>query len=199
MHSLPRVALSLVEPRHTERSSQLGDATSPQNTAPPMTSCHIIRYSQLQTATWTSKFLIASTTRSASRCASVEAYDFCGESFHPTYACPYHPRYCLAIVQDMNLTEQKLDQWIEQRDQEAEEEIKSILQMISVKTMSAISLESVEVNEVTLIEDYWSKPEEIIKVSLHEPNISIAQNEADEAEKEIDVILESSEEPQKRS
>ncbi|KAK9145436.1 hypothetical protein Sjap_005339 [Stephania japonica] len=63
-------------------------------------------------------------------------------------------RYCLATVQNMNLTEQELDQWIEQRDQEAEEEIKSILQKISAETMSAIPLESVEVNEVTPIEDY---------------------------------------------
>ncbi|KAK9096183.1 hypothetical protein Sjap_021680 [Stephania japonica] len=206
----------------------------------------------------------------------VEACDFCGESFHPTYACPYHPRYgnhhsasyvspqpdfcmsrpspripqqerrtiedmekdmisdwlspstkkypfddwsnssyqqdtyssmhnqpsrdiirfLLETEQDMNLTEQELDQWIEQRDQEAEEEIKSILQKISTETMSAIPLESVEVNEVTPIEDYWSEPEEIIEVSLHEPDISIAQNEASEAEKEIDVILERPEEPQ---
>ncbi|KAK9122504.1 hypothetical protein Sjap_012106 [Stephania japonica] len=65
--------------------------------------------------------------------------------------------------------------------------------------MSAIPLESVEVNEVTPIEDYWSEPEEIIEGSLHKPDISIAQNEADEAEKEIDVILERPEEPQKRS
>ncbi|KAK9145426.1 hypothetical protein Sjap_005329 [Stephania japonica] len=65
--------------------------------------------------------------------------------------------------------------------------------------MSAIPLESVEVNEVTPIEDYWSEPEEIIEVSLHEPDISIAQNKADEAEKEIDVILERPEEQQKRS
>ncbi|KAK9102538.1 hypothetical protein Sjap_019792 [Stephania japonica] len=137
----------------------------------------------------------------------VEACDFCGESFHPTYACPYHPRYrnhhsssyaspqpdfcmsrpsprspqqkrrtiedmekdmisdwlspstkkypfddwsnssyqqdtyssmrnqpsrdiirfLLETEQDINLTEQELDQWFEQRDQEAEEEIKSIL------------------------------------------------------------------------
>ncbi|KAK9153919.1 hypothetical protein Sjap_001399 [Stephania japonica] len=121
----------------------------------------------------------------------VEACDFCGESFHPMYACPYHPRH--------NLTEQELDQWIEQRDQEAEEEIKSILQKISAETMSAILLESVEVNEVTPIDDYWSEPEEIIEVSLHDPDISIEQNEADEAEKEIDVILERPEEPQKRS
>ncbi|KAK9096279.1 hypothetical protein Sjap_021776 [Stephania japonica] len=68
----------------------------------------------------------------------------------------------------MNLAEQELDEWIEQRDQEAKEEIKSILQKISAETMSAIPLESVE-------------------------------HEADEAEKEIYVILERSEEPQKES
>ncbi|KAK9109962.1 hypothetical protein Sjap_018022 [Stephania japonica] len=95
---------------------------------------------------------------------------------------------------NMNLTEQELDQWIEQRDQEAEEEIKLILQKVSAETMSAIPLESVEVNEVTPIEDNWSEPEEIIEVSLHELDISIVQNEADEAEKAIDVILEKLEE-----
>ncbi|KAK9101944.1 hypothetical protein Sjap_019198 [Stephania japonica] len=108
-------------------------------------------------------------------------------------------RFLLETEQDMKLTEQELDEWIEQRDQEAEEEIKLILQKISAETMSAIPLESVEVNEATPIEDYWSEPEEIIEVSLHEPDISIAQNEADEAEKEIYVILERSEEPQKES
>ncbi|KAK9153234.1 hypothetical protein Sjap_000714 [Stephania japonica] len=158
----------------------------------------------------------------------VEASDFCGESFHPTYACPYHPRYgnhhsssyaspqphfCMSrpspqspqqerrtieyiekdiisdwlspstrkypfddwTEQDMNLTEQELDQWIEQRDQEAEEEIKSILQKISAETMSAIPLESVE------------------------RTLALRENEADEAEKEIDVILERPEELQKES
>ncbi|KAK9145873.1 hypothetical protein Sjap_005776 [Stephania japonica] len=108
-------------------------------------------------------------------------------------------RFLLETEQDMNLTEQELDQWIEQRDQEAEEEINSILQKISVETMSAIPLETVEVNEVTPIEDYKSEPKEIIEVSLYEPDISIAQNEVDEAEKEIDVILERSEEPQNES
>ncbi|KAK9117766.1 hypothetical protein Sjap_016713 [Stephania japonica] len=138
----------------------------------------------------------------------VEACDFIGESFHPKYACPYHPRYGIhhsssyASPQPdlyMNLTEQELDQWIEQRDQETEEEIKSILQKISVETMSAIPLESVEVNEVTPIEDYWSEPEETVEVSFHEPDIIIAQNEAYEAEKEIDVILKRSEELQNES
>ncbi|KAK9102197.1 hypothetical protein Sjap_019451 [Stephania japonica] len=99
----------------------------------------------------------------------------------------------------MNLTEQELDQWIEQRDQEAEEEIKLILQKISTETMSAILLESVEVNEVTPVEDYWSEPEETIEVYLYEPDIIIAQNKAYEAEQEIDVILERSEEPQNES
>ncbi|KAK9101703.1 hypothetical protein Sjap_018957 [Stephania japonica] len=103
-------------------------------------------------------------------------------------------RYCLATVQDMNLTEQELDQWIKQRDQEAEEEIKSIFQKISAETISAIPLKSVEVNEVTPVEDYWSEPEETIEVSLYDPDISIAQNEADEVEKEIDIILERQEE-----
>ncbi|KAK9117121.1 hypothetical protein Sjap_016068 [Stephania japonica] len=161
------------------------------------------------------------------------------EYFHPTYACPCHPRYGnhhyssyaspqpdfymsrpsphipqqeQRTIEDiekdmifewlspnMNLTEQELDQWIEQRDQEAEEEIKSILQKKSAETMSAIPLESVEVNEVTPVENYWSEPEETIKVSLHEPNIIIAQNEADKAEKEIYVILGRPEEHQKES
>ncbi|KAK9138405.1 hypothetical protein Sjap_008999 [Stephania japonica] len=169
----------------------------------------------------------------------VEACDFCGESFHPTYACPYHPRYgnhhdssyaspqpdfvCLGQVhgvlnkerrtiedmekdmisdwlspstkkypfdgwsnssyqqdtyssmqnqpsrdiirflleteQDMDLTEQELDQWIEQRDQEAEEEIKSILQKISAETMSPIPLESVEVFDALLLTHRSREPD----------------------------------------
>ncbi|KAK9116015.1 hypothetical protein Sjap_014962 [Stephania japonica] len=65
--------------------------------------------------------------------------------------------------------------------------------------MSAITLESVKVNEVTSVEDYWSEPEETIEVSLYEPDVIIAQNEAYEAEKEIDVILERPEESQNES
>ncbi|KAK9137778.1 hypothetical protein Sjap_008372 [Stephania japonica] len=99
----------------------------------------------------------------------------------------------------MNLIEQELDQWIEQRDQEAEEEIKSILQKISAETMSAISLESTEVNEVTPVEDCWSEPEETLVISLHEPYIEIAQSTYEEVEKDIEVILERLEEPQKDS
>ncbi|KAK9145185.1 hypothetical protein Sjap_005088 [Stephania japonica] len=65
--------------------------------------------------------------------------------------------------------------------------------------MSAIPLESVEVNEVTSVEDYWSELKETLVVSLHEPYIEIAQNEEDKAEKEIKVISERSEEQQKES
>ncbi|KAK9110651.1 hypothetical protein Sjap_018711 [Stephania japonica] len=262
-----------------------------RTSAPPISSRHLVPPSRLKVdqsslrlgnlheeiSQWppTTIIMIDSKTHTI----MVEACDFCGESFHPTYACPYHPRYgnhhsssyaspqpdfCMSrpsprspqqerrtikdmekdmisdwlspstkkysfdgwsnspyqqdtyssmrnqpsrdiirflldTEQDMNLTEQELDQWIEQRDQEAEEEINSILQKISAETMSAIPLESVEMNEATPIEDDWSEPEEIIEVSLHEPDISIAQNEADEAEKEIDVILERPEEPQKRN
>ncbi|KAK9155959.1 hypothetical protein Sjap_003439 [Stephania japonica] len=65
--------------------------------------------------------------------------------------------------------------------------------------MSAIPLESVEANEVTMVEDYWSEPEETIEVSFHEPDIIIAQNETYEIEMEIDVILERPKLPQKES
>ncbi|KAK9145425.1 hypothetical protein Sjap_005328 [Stephania japonica] len=89
--------------------------------------------------------------------------------------------------------------FVKGKDQEAEEEIKSILQKILAETMNTIPLESVKVNEVTPDEDYWSEPEETIEVSLYEPNTIMAQNEADEAEKEIYVISERPEEPQKES
>ncbi|KAK9102876.1 hypothetical protein Sjap_020130 [Stephania japonica] len=65
--------------------------------------------------------------------------------------------------------------------------------------MSAIPLESVKVNEVTLVEGYWSELEETLVVSLHEPYIEIARNEEDEAEKEIEVISKRLEESQKES
>ncbi|KAK9115693.1 hypothetical protein Sjap_014640 [Stephania japonica] len=65
--------------------------------------------------------------------------------------------------------------------------------------MSAIPLESVEVNEVTPVKDYWSEPEETLVISLHEPYIEIAQSTYDEVEKDIEVISERPEEPQKES
>ncbi|KAK9103194.1 hypothetical protein Sjap_020448 [Stephania japonica] len=108
-------------------------------------------------------------------------------------------RYYLETMQDMNLIEQELDQWIEQKDQETEEEIKSILHTISAETISTIPVESVKVNKVTPVKEYCSEPEETLEVSLHEPYIEIAQNIEDEAEKEIEFISEWSEEPQKES
>ncbi|KAK9109712.1 hypothetical protein Sjap_017772 [Stephania japonica] len=89
-------------------------------------------------------------------------------------------RFLLETEQDMNLTEQELDQWIEQRDQEAEEEIMSILHKISAETMSATPLESVEF-------PYMSRT-----LALHE-------RKEDKAENEIDVILDRPEESQKES
>ncbi|KAK9103339.1 hypothetical protein Sjap_020593 [Stephania japonica] len=65
--------------------------------------------------------------------------------------------------------------------------------------MSAIPLKSVKVNEVTPVEDYWSEPEETLEVSLHKPDIIIAHNEKDVAEKDIKVISERLEELQKES
>ncbi|KAK9116413.1 hypothetical protein Sjap_015360 [Stephania japonica] len=65
--------------------------------------------------------------------------------------------------------------------------------------MSAIPLESVEVNEVTPVEDYWSEREETLVISLHEPYIEIAQSTYDEVEKDIEVVSERLEEPQKES
>ncbi|KAK9144064.1 hypothetical protein Sjap_003967 [Stephania japonica] len=216
----------------------------------------------------------------------VEACNFCGEYFHPTYACPYHPRYgnhrsssyaspqpnfymsgpspqipqqerrtIEDIEKDMisdwlspSTNKYPFDDWCNSSSQpdtyssmqnqpsrdiirfllETEQDmnftentnqdheyllgnkiwillgffLKIVFEIFAAhepQNPTAIPLESIEVNVLTPIEDYWSEPEEIIEVSLHEPSISIAQNETDEAEKEIDVILEMPEEPQKRS
>ncbi|KAK9158339.1 hypothetical protein Scep_004913 [Stephania cephalantha] len=53
------------------------------------------------------------------------------------------------------------------------------------ETVNAATLESVEFDEFSIVDEYLSEPEETLEVSLHEPDISIAQNEDDEAEKEI--------------
>ncbi|KAK9116307.1 hypothetical protein Sjap_015254 [Stephania japonica] len=65
--------------------------------------------------------------------------------------------------------------------------------------MNAIPLESVEVNEITSVEDYWSERMEELEVSPSEPDIIIAHNEEDEAENEIEVIFEWPEELQIKS
>ncbi|KAK9145262.1 hypothetical protein Sjap_005165 [Stephania japonica] len=86
------------------------------------------------------------------------------------------------------LTEQELDQWIEQKDQEIEEEMKSILQKITMETVSAIPLKSIEVNVVTSIEDYWNETVDKFEVSSSEPDISIAKVE-EENEMKLEVIF----------
>ncbi|KAK9083082.1 hypothetical protein Scep_029553 [Stephania cephalantha] len=98
----------------------------------------------------------------------------------------------------MYLNKQELDQWIAQKDQEAEKEIKSVLHKISAETVSAISLKSVKVHEVTPIEDYWSKIMKELVVSPTKANIIIAQNE-EKAHMEVEIISEWLEKPQKES
>ncbi|KAK9145064.1 hypothetical protein Sjap_004967 [Stephania japonica] len=80
-------------------------------------------------------------------------------------------------------------------------EEKLSLQPISYleETVNAATLQSVEFDEFSIMDEYLSKPEETFEVSLHEPNIIIAQNEKDEPDKEIVVISERPEEPQKES
>ncbi|KAK9103099.1 hypothetical protein Sjap_020353 [Stephania japonica] len=98
----------------------------------------------------------------------------------------------------MYLNEQELDQWIQEKNQEAEEEIKLILQKRSAKTMSAIPLKSVEVKD----EEYWSDHEESegeFEVSQSEPEIVMAQTYEEEAKKVIEVTLPRPEELQQES
>ncbi|KAK9137651.1 hypothetical protein Sjap_008245 [Stephania japonica] len=76
--------------------------------------------------------------------------------FHAESTFKGYNKFLLETEQDMYLTEQELDQWIQRKDKEAEEEIKLILQKRSAKTMSAIPLNSVEVKD----EEYWSDHEE---------------------------------------
>ncbi|KAK9083806.1 hypothetical protein Scep_030277 [Stephania cephalantha] len=62
-----------------------------------------------------------------------------------------------------------------------------------------VPLKSVEVNEVTQIEDYWSKTTEEHEVSPTEPNIIIAQDEDEENEMKVEVTSKRSEELPKQS
>ncbi|KAK9143212.1 hypothetical protein Syun_012612 [Stephania yunnanensis] len=54
-------------------------------------------------------------------------------------------------------------------------------------------------DEFSIVDEHLSEPEETLYVSSHEPDITIAQYDDDEAEKEIEVISERSEEPQKEN
>ncbi|KAK9094777.1 hypothetical protein Scep_026246 [Stephania cephalantha] len=58
------------------------------------------------------------------------------------------------------------------------------------------TLRNVEVNELTQVENYWCETTKGLEVLRIEPDISIEQNDDDEAEVEIGVISERPEEPQ---
>ncbi|KAK9094245.1 hypothetical protein Scep_025714 [Stephania cephalantha] len=68
----------------------------------------------------------------------------------------------------------------------------------SDETVNADTSKSVEFDEFSIVDEHLSEPEETIDVSSHEPDITIAPYDDDEAEKEIEVISKRSEEPQKR-
>ncbi|KAK9117129.1 hypothetical protein Sjap_016076 [Stephania japonica] len=98
----------------------------------------------------------------------------------------------------MYLNEQELDQWIQEKNQEAEEEIKLILQKRSANTISAIPLNSVEVKDEEYMSDYEESEGEL-EVSQSEPEIVMAQTYEEEAEKEIEVTLTRPEDLQQES
>ncbi|KAK9091217.1 hypothetical protein Sjap_024394 [Stephania japonica] len=93
-------------------------------------------------------------------------------------------RFLLETEQDMYLNEQELDQWIQEKNQEAEEEIKLILQKRSAKTISAIPLKSVEVKDEEYMSDYEESEGEL-EVSQSEPKIVMAQTYEEEAKKRL--------------
>ncbi|KAK9110701.1 hypothetical protein Sjap_018761 [Stephania japonica] len=121
---------------------------------------------------------------------------FCGKYFHPTYACPYYPRYgnhrgSSDASPQPDFYMSRPSPRIPQQERRTIEDIEKNM----ISNWLSPSTNSVEVNEFTPVEDYWSEPEETLVVSLHEPYIEIAQNEADEVEKEIEIISERSKEP----
>ncbi|KAK9098885.1 hypothetical protein Syun_025930 [Stephania yunnanensis] len=69
----------------------------------------------------------------------------------------------------------------------------------SEEIMNASTLKSVEFDEFSIVDRYLSEPEETLEVSSYEPDITIAHSTYDEVEKEIKVISERSDEPQKES
>ncbi|KAK9162531.1 hypothetical protein Syun_003433 [Stephania yunnanensis] len=67
------------------------------------------------------------------------------------------------------------------------------------ETVNANTSKSVEFDGFSIVDEHLSEPEETLDVSSHVPDITIAQYDDDEAEKEIEVISERSEEPQKEN
>ncbi|KAK9158277.1 hypothetical protein Scep_004851 [Stephania cephalantha] len=67
------------------------------------------------------------------------------------------------------------------------------------KIVNVATLKSVKFDELSIVDEYLSEPEETLDVSSHELDITIAQNKDDEAEMKIEVISKRPEEPQKES
>ncbi|KAK9145237.1 hypothetical protein Sjap_005140 [Stephania japonica] len=65
------------------------------------------------------------------------------------------------------------------------------------ETVNAAILESAEFEDFSIVDEYLSEPEETLDVSLHKLDITIAHIIYDEVEKDIEVISERQEEPQK--
>ncbi|KAK9123599.1 hypothetical protein Sjap_013201 [Stephania japonica] len=69
----------------------------------------------------------------------------------------------------------------------------------SEETVNAAILESVEFYEFSIVDEYLSEAEEILDVSLHELNITIAKSTYDEVDKDIEVVSERLDDPQKEN
>ncbi|KAK9140901.1 hypothetical protein Scep_010582 [Stephania cephalantha] len=63
------------------------------------------------------------------------------------------------------------------------------------KTVNADTSKSVEFDEFSIVDEHLSEPEETLDVSSHEPDMSTAPNDDDDAALEIGVISERPEEP----
>ncbi|KAK9133686.1 hypothetical protein Scep_013214 [Stephania cephalantha] len=97
-------------------------------------------------------------------------------------------RYMISDWLSQSTTQQPL--------QEDMQHMKSKLQNSETQVTAILD---VEFDEFSIVDEHLSEPEESSDVSSHEPNITITQYDDDEAEKEIEVISERSEEPQKEN
>ncbi|KAK9128159.1 hypothetical protein Syun_016956 [Stephania yunnanensis] len=83
--------------------------------------------------------------------------------------------------------------------QEDMQYMKSKLQNSETRTVNADTSKSVEFDEFSIVDEHLSEPEETLDVSSHEPDMSIAPNDDDDAALEIGVISERPEEPRKEN
>ncbi|KAK9121237.1 hypothetical protein Syun_018854 [Stephania yunnanensis] len=64
----------------------------------------------------------------------------------------------------------------------------------SKETVNVVTLKSIEFDDFSIVDEYLSELDETLEVSSHELDITIALSTYDEVEKEIEVILEVSNE-----